>query len=225
LHREVAANVHVIPGAVVNTYLIVDSDGLTLIDTGLARNGKKILKYMAGLGYSPKDLKRIIITHADGDHVGGLAALKAVSGARVYASAIEAEGIAAGRMSRELKLRGLQKWLLAAAAPLFKLKPAAVDEQVTDGQVLPVLGGLRVVATPGHTPGHISLYAPAAGVLFVGDSLVSGADGLRPSPGVSTWDEAKALESVRLQAALGAYIVCPAHGPAIKDAIGKFPDV
>jgi len=222
---EVIANVHVIPGRIVNAYLIVDADGLTLIDTGLARNGKQILNYIAGLGYSPQDLKHIVITHADGDHVGGLAALKAASGARVYASPVEAEAIAAGRMSRELKLRGLLKWLFAAAAPLFKVKPAAVDERVADGQVLPALGGLRVVATPGHTPGHISLFAPAAGVLFVGDSLVSEREGLRPSRGANTWDKAKALESVRLQAALGAHVVCPAHVPVVKDAVGRFPDV
>jgi glyoxylase-like metal-dependent hydrolase (beta-lactamase superfamily II) len=98
-----------------------------------------------------------------------------------------------------------------------------VDERLADGQVLPVLGGLRVVATPGHTPGHISLYAPAVGVLFVGDSLVSERDGLRPSRGANTWDEAQALESVRLQAALGAHVVCPAHGPVVNNAIGKFP--
>jgi glyoxylase-like metal-dependent hydrolase (beta-lactamase superfamily II) len=155
--------------------------------------------------------------------VAGLAALKAASGARVYASPVEAEAIAAGRMSRELRLRGIYKWLFAAAAPLFKFKPVAVDERLADGQVLPVLGGLRVVATPGHTPGHISLYAPAVGVLFVGDSLVSERDGLRPSRGANTWDEAQALESVRLQAALGAHVVCPAHGPVVNNAIGKFP--
>jgi glyoxylase-like metal-dependent hydrolase (beta-lactamase superfamily II) len=220
---EVTANVHVIPSRIVNAYLIVDPDGLTLVDTGLGRSGRKILSYMACLGYSPQDMKHIVITHADGDHVAGLAALKAASGARVYASPVEAEAIAAGRMSRELRLRGIYKWLFAAAAPLFKFKPVAVDERLADGQVLPVLGGLRVVATPGHTPGHISLYAPAVGVLFVGDSLVSERDGLRPSRGANTWDEAQALESVRLQAALGAHVVCPAHGPVVNNAIGKFP--
>jgi glyoxylase-like metal-dependent hydrolase (beta-lactamase superfamily II) len=222
---EVTTNVHVIPSRIVNAYLIVDPDGLTLIDTGLARNGKRILSYITGLGYSPRDLERIVITHADGDHVAGLAALKAASGAYVYASPVEAEAIAAGRMSRELKLRGIYKGLFALAAPLFKVKPVAVDERVADGQVLPALGGLRVVATPGHTPGHISLYAPAAGVLFVGDSMVSERDGLRPSRGANTWDKSQALESVRLQAALGARVVCPAHGPVVHNAIGKFPEV
>ena len=58
---EIFPNVHLIPGFAVNVYLIVDPDGLTLIDAGLARSGKKILKYVAGLGRSPQDLRRIII--------------------------------------------------------------------------------------------------------------------------------------------------------------------
>jgi glyoxylase-like metal-dependent hydrolase (beta-lactamase superfamily II) len=222
---EIIPNVHVIPSVIVNAYLIIDPDGLTLIDAGLAQNGKKILKYIADLGHSPPDLRRILITHSDGDHVGGLAALKAASGAPAYASPIEAEAIAAGRRSRELKLGGPARWLFALAAPWFNVKPVAVDETVTDGQELPVLGGLRVIETPGHTPGHISLFAPSAGILFPGDSLVSRGDQLYPSRGANTWDTAQALESVKKQAALGARIVCPAHGPVVKDAAGKFPDV
>jgi glyoxylase-like metal-dependent hydrolase (beta-lactamase superfamily II) len=218
---QIIPNVHVILGAIVNLYLIVDADGLTLIDTGLARSGRKILRYIASLGHTPSDLRRIIITHSDGDHVGGLAALKAASGARVYASPIEAKAIAAGHASRELKLRGLVKWLYETV-PWFKVEPATVDGTLTGGQVLPALGGLRVVETPGHTPGHISLFAPSAGILFVGDSLVSRWDQLHPSQGINTWDEALAMESAKAQVALGARIVCPAHGPVVKDAAGKF---
>jgi glyoxylase-like metal-dependent hydrolase (beta-lactamase superfamily II) len=220
---EIVPGVHVIPGVVVNSYLIVDPDGLTLIDAGLPGNEKKILKYIASLGHSSSDLKRIIITHADGDHVGGLAALKAATGARVYANAIEAEAIGAGRMSRELKVHGLLGLFFTLTGFLFKAKPATVDEFLTDGQVLPVLGGLRVVETFGHTPGHISLFAPSAGILFVGDSIVSGNGALRGSSGANTWNQAKADESVRKQAALGARIVCSGHGPAVMDAGNKFP--
>jgi glyoxylase-like metal-dependent hydrolase (beta-lactamase superfamily II) len=220
---EIIPGVHLIPGVIANPFLIVDADELMLIDAGLPGSDKKILRYIAALGHSPDRLRRIVITHADGDHVGGLAAIKAATGARVYASAIEAEAIAAGRMSRDLKAGGPIKWLMAIARPLFRARPVAVDELVTDGQVLPALGGLRVVETPGHTPGHISLFAPSAGILFVGDSLVSENGRLRPSRGMNTWDEARALESVRLQAALGARIVCSAHGPVVRDA--QFPQV
>jgi glyoxylase-like metal-dependent hydrolase (beta-lactamase superfamily II) len=81
------------------------------------------------------------------------------------------------------------------------------------------------VETPGHTPGHISLFAPSAGILFTGDSLVSEGDQLIPSREAYSWDQAQALESVKKQAALGARVVCPAHGPVVKDAAGKFPEV
>ncbi len=221
---EIIPNVHIISGGMVNCYLIVDADGLTLIDTGLPGNAKRVLQYVGGLGCKPGDVKRIIITHADGDHVGSLAALKAATGAYVYANAAEAEAIAAGRSSRDLKADHLLlKLVFAITGRLFKASPAQVDELVTEGQVLPVLGGLRVVETPGHTPGHISLFAPSADILFVGDSLVSDKNGLRGSRGANTWDQDKANAAVRKQAALGARIVCSGHGPVVMDAAGKFP--
>jgi len=222
---EIIPNVHLITATFVNMYLIVDPDGLTLIDTGMSGSEKRILKYTADLGRAPSDVRRIIITHSDADHVGGLAALKAATGARVYANAIEAEAIAAGRASRALKPRGLERVLISLVAGLIKIAPATVDEFLTDGQVLPVLGGLRVVETFGHTPGHISLFAPTVGVLFAGDSIVSGNGKLMPSRGSNTWDMDKALEAVRVQTALGAQIVCSGHGPVVKDATGKFPQV
>jgi len=223
---DIVPGVHFISGTVANPYLIIDSDGLTLIDTGLPGSDKKIVKYIAGLGRSPGEVKRIIITHADIDHVGGLAVLKAVTRARVYANATEAAAIAAGRSSRELKPSNpLLKLLFAITGRLFKAAPVQVDEFLTDGQVLPVLGGLRVVETFGHTPGHISLFAPSAGILFVGDSIVSDKTGLRGSTGAGTWNQSKADEAVRKQAALGARIVCSGHGPVVMDAGDKFPQI
>ncbi len=224
---QIVSNVHVVKGSVVNCFLIVDADGLTLIDTGLARDRAKILRSIADLGHSPRDLKRILLTHSDGDHTGSLAALRAASGARVYASAIEAQAIARGEPSRPLQPRGWAKIAFALLSPftarMFKAAPATVDEIVSDGQVLPALGGLRVVATPGHTPGHICLQR--GDCLFSGDSLVSEGARLRGSRGMNTWDQAKADESVKRQAALGARIVCTGHGEVIADAVDKFPQV
>jgi len=222
---EIIPNVHQIRGTVSNCYLIVDADGLTLIDCGLPRDEKTIQAYITRLGYTLRDLKRIIITHADGDHMGSLAALQAKSGARVYASEIEAQAIMRGAMSRELKVNALVRFLMLPLALLFNAKPARVDEFLSEGQVLPVLGGLRVIATEGHTPGHISLFAPASGVLFVGDSIVSQGETMRGSRGINTWDQAKANAAVRKQAALGARIVCAGHGAVIRDAAKKFPQV
>ena len=94
---------------------------------------------------------------------------------------------------------------------------------IAEGQTLPILGGLQVLETPGHTPNHISLFAPTAGILFCGDSMVSDETGLHGSRRGVTWDEARARESERKQAGLGAKIVCTGHGPVVKDAGGKFP--
>ncbi len=222
---KVIDSVFLVQGVVANPYILVDPDGLTLVDAGLPRSEKKILAYIASLGKSPQDLKRIIITHADLDHYGGLAALQKATGARTYASQIEADAMAKGEASRQLKRSGfsLRSILFALLGPFMKATPFQVQEIVAEGQTLPALGGLQVLETPGHTPGHISLFAPSVGVLFCGDSMVSDEKGLQGSrPGI-TWDETKARTSERKQAGLGARIVCPGHGPVVMDAASKFP--
>jgi glyoxylase-like metal-dependent hydrolase (beta-lactamase superfamily II) len=222
---KIRDNVFGVPGVVANPYIIVDADGLTVIDAGLPRSEKKILAYVAGLGRQAEDIKRIIITHADFDHIGGLGALQRASGARTYASKIEADAIALGKSSREIKASGfsIRRLLFAVLRPFMKLKPFQVDEILAEGQTLPVLGGLRIVETPGHTPGHISLFAPSVGILFCGDSMVSDEHGLQGSrPGI-TWDETRARESERKQAELGAQVVCSGPGPVVMNANGKFP--
>src|SRR5215204_6321754 len=94
---EIIQNVHQVPHVIANTYVIIAPRGLTLIDSGLPGSARKILKYISNLGYAPTDLKRILITHADFDHIGGLAALKKMSGARVFSSQVEAQGICIGK--------------------------------------------------------------------------------------------------------------------------------
>ena len=222
---KIIDNVFVVPGVVANAYILVDTDGLTIIDTGLPRSEKKILAYVATLGKSAHDVKRIILTHSDLDHVGGLAALHKLTGARTYASQIEAEAIASGKSSRKIKPSGfsMRRLMFAVLRPFMKATPFKVEEILTDGQVLPALGGLRVVDTSGHTPGHISLFAPVVGILFCGDSMVNDETGIHGSRSGLTWDDAKAREAEKKQAALGAHIVCSGHGPVVMDATGKYP--
>lgn len=221
---KIIDNVYVVPEVVSNTYILLDPDGLTIIDAAMPRSEKKILDYLAGLGKSARDVKRILLTHSDIDHIGSLTPLHKATGARTYASHIEAQAIAVGKASRPIK-RALtpRRLLLILLSPFLRPPPFKVDEILTEGQTLPVLGGLRVVETPGHTPGHISLYAPSAGILFCGDSMVTDAAGIHGSRPGLTWDEARARESERRQAALGARIVCSGHGPVVMEAAGKFP--
>ena len=220
---KILENVFVVPRVAAIAYLIVVADGLTLIDAGLPRSQNAILQYIRSLGRSPRDLKRILITHADWDHIGGLAALHKATGARTYASRIEADAMAAGRSSRPIKLPSSTSLVRRLMRRFMSPRPFRVDEILADGQVLPILGGLRVVDTAGHCPGHISFYAPAAGILFCGDSMVVEADGIHGSRPIFTWDAVMAQEAVKKQAALGATIVCSGHGPVVMDAAGKFP--
>jgi glyoxylase-like metal-dependent hydrolase (beta-lactamase superfamily II) len=222
---KIMENVFLVPGVVANPYILVDSDGLTLIDAGLPRSSQKIFGYVATLGKSAHDLKRIIITHSDLDHVGSLAALHKLTGARTYASQVEASAIASGKPSRQIKPTGfsMRRLIFTLLGPFMKTKPFQVDEILSDGQVLPILGGLLVVDTAGHTPGHLSFFAPGSGVLFCGDSMVTDEKGIHGSRPGLTWDDAKAREAERKQAALGALVVCPGHGPVVKEAAGKFP--
>lgn len=220
---EIAPSVHRIPGVVASSYLIVEPTGLTLIDAGLPGSHNRILKYIADLGRPRKSLKRIIITHADGDHVGGLAALRQATDARIMAHPLEAEAIRRGESSRPLQPYGLMRAVVAISAPFFQADPTDVDEYLRHGQMLPVLGGLYVVGTPGHTPGHISLFAPRLGILFVGDSVQTNGGRVRGSRGANTWDQLKADAAVRLQASLKPRIVCPGHGVIIMDASYRFP--
>jgi glyoxylase-like metal-dependent hydrolase (beta-lactamase superfamily II) len=218
---RIADNVYLIPGIIANPYLIVDEDGLTLIDAGLPGSHKMILSYISRLGRAPRDLKRIILTHSDLDHVGGLGALHKATGARTFASKMEAEAIALGRSSKPAPPgRTIFRRIYTM---IFKAKPLVIDEIIADGQVLPVLGGLRVLDTAGHSPGHVSLFAEAAGVLFCGDSMVGTDQGLRGSRPQMTWNPEMAAEAVARQAALKPSIVCPGHGPVVVDAPDKFP--
>lgn len=222
---EILKNIHQVPGVMANSYLLVEPDGLTLINSGLPGSAKRILQYVEDLGRSPRDLQRILITHADMDHVGGLGALRKATGARVFSSAVESRAMAEGHSSRSVKTGGnsARRILFSLLGRFFSSKPGPADELLTDGQRLPFAGGMQVVETVGHTPGHLSFYSPGTGVLFTGDSIIADEKGLQGSRPMYTWDPVKAAEAVRRQAALGARIVCPGHGPVVRDAEGKFP--
>jgi glyoxylase-like metal-dependent hydrolase (beta-lactamase superfamily II) len=216
---EIIPGVHRVPDVVCNVFVLAEADGLTLIDTGLPYSHTRVLRYLAALGYSPEAVKHILITHADRDHMGSVAALRAATGARVYASQLEGEAMALGIETRRLRLKPWHRAALMILRPLFvKARPAPADEFLQDGQVLPLFGGLQVVATPGHTPGHLSFYALERKVLFAGDSLRSHGGRLRASDGPNTADEALAVQSLHVQAALGARVICAGHGPVVMGA-------
>lgn len=218
--NQIIPNVYYLPLLMANLFLVVEDDGLTLIDAGVRSSLRKILRAIAAIGEDPARLSRILLTHADLDHVGSAAPLKAQTGARVYASQVAADALAEGRSSRPLQLG-----LLSGAFARSKSMQVAIDEILTPGQVLPILGGLGVVDSPGHTPGHLSFFARKHALLFAGDALRSRPDSLRYNlaPPI-TWDAAAVVASTQRLEALNPEIVCTGHGPVVYAAAGKFPN-
>jgi len=221
---KVVPNVHkfVIHLGSLNIYLITDNGELTLIDTGFARSVPRILRIIRLLGFKPTDLKHIFITHADIDHAGGINKLKEQTGANVYASPIAAEALASGRSSREIHIDPVGKTIYKKVEE--KAFPVGeVDVVLEPDQILPILGGLRVISTPGHTPCHYSYYLEKEGVLFTGDSL-------RTLMGAATinnfkfliWDKDEMHASFERQHALKPRYICPGHGPTLRNASKKF---
>ncbi len=157
-----------------NAYLVEADDGLVVVDTGVAGRAGRILAAVAQAGRGPADVHDIVLTHQHIDHAGSLARLAAATGARVSVHALDAPEIRAGGVPRAGRMRGGLDVLLARVRPGRHLEAATVDHELVDGEVLQAAAGLRVVHTPGHTAGHVSLlWGQAGGVLFVGDAAAN----------------------------------------------------
>ena len=197
-------------------YMIDDPDGVTLVDTGLSLAANRILSQLSTAGRKPTDIKRILITHAHSDHVGGLPKLKAASGAEVICSAGErpvVEGEIAVTPAPREQVRGI--WRLMSMPPQ-KFKGTPVDREVGNGDVLPeVMGGLHVISTPGHSPAHISFWQPERKVLIVGDVIMRLFGNLRLPFEAYSVDMEEDKRSIQKLAAYDAQVVCFGHGEPI----------
>ncbi len=83
---EIRPGIHQVPGLKwSNAYLLVENEGLTLIDGGIPGDGSKIIRYISQLGHTPQDLTRIVLTHSHPDHSGPMKELSRISGATIAA--------------------------------------------------------------------------------------------------------------------------------------------
>lgn len=204
----------VVPTGISNQYIVPGNDGFLLIDTGLRSNYTNLINFLSRQRISAKQLKMVVITHADGDHFGCLDLLVNNSTEKLTtaASEIEAAAIRKGESSRPLKAKGFQKLILGMTTPLFACKPAKITKILVTGEILPFLGGLNVLDTSGHTPGHISLWSESEKILFSGDSIRIQNGVPSPSSGINTWDEGLAVRSFEMQMALNPAIIYGGHG-------------
>lgn len=197
----------------VNAYLVAEDDGLTLVDTMLSGSADRILTAAAAL---ERPIVRVVLTHAHSDHAGSLDALAArLPGIEIAVSAREARllagehGLDAGEP--DSPLRG--GW------PTVETRPTRLVEHGD------LVGSLRVVAAPGHTPGHIALLDERDATLIAGDAFstlggvsTTGRINRRfPLPGMATWDRPTANRTAAMLGTLAPAALAVGHGPVIVD--------
>jgi glyoxylase-like metal-dependent hydrolase (beta-lactamase superfamily II) len=207
----------------VNVFLIEDGPGLALVDSGLAKRAELLLAAVAALGRAPKDLRHILITHHHEDHTGSLAALGRRTGATIYAHALDIPIVQGDRprppASRPNAFSRLTE-RIGRRMGLTEVEPAMVGHPLADGEVLPIAGGLRVLHTPGHTPGHVSLLLESRRLLFAGDAAGAMFGRVGPPLGVYTEDMAEARRSLRALAEVDFDAACFGHGGFIRADAG-----
>lgn len=217
---RLAPHLHRLGGDIVASYLVDAPDGITLIDAGLPGHWRDLQDELVAIGRPLSDVRGLVLTHGDSDHIGFAERLRRETGAPVFVHAADAErartgekpktpmgparlGPALGFLAYALRKKGLRTEYLTEV------------QTVGDGDVLDLPGAPAVIGMPGHSPGSIAVHVPLADAVFVGDALttrhvLTGRGGPQPAPFTDAPDEADA--SLDRLAAVSASWVLPCHG-------------
>ena len=169
----------------IHVWLVVEEDGVTLVDAGIPQMAKGILKAVDQIGAGP--LKRIVLTHGHVDHVGAIKRILTSIPVPVYVHTIEIPF-----MEGDLAYPRRKKAAVSVEKGIVKPLPA--DET---GQLLPI-GGLQPYFTPGHSPGHVIYWHERDRVVLGGDLFTSKKGKLRRPMPMFTADMAEAVESSKI---------------------------
>ncbi len=205
----IAPNVHEIQLLRVKVHAVLEGDGVTLIDTGYAGSMPRLTTALAELDRTVADVRRVICTHGHPDHAGGARALSDL-GVEILIHPDDAANLDV-TFATALRQPSRGRFFAAMTPPLETFTP------IVDGDVLPVLGGLEVIHTPGHTPGSVCLYARQRGVLFVGDALQRRFGRVSAASGLYSDDVAAARASLQRLADLDVKTVVFSHYPPLVD--------
>ena len=224
---QIAAGLHRIGSgphsSIVNSYLVVTDDGVTVVDAGLPRYSRLLEQELASIGRSLDDIRALVLTHGDSDHIGFASWLHRERGIPAHVHEADVD-----RARLEVK-KPNTSWGPVKVGPMtgflwysarhggLRIPPVAEVLTVSDGEVLDVPGTPRIVHVPGHTPGSVAVHVPSVDALFLGDAMttrnvLTGAEGPKPAP--FTLDPDQAAESLERIAAVDATWVLPGHGPA-----------
>ena len=196
----------------VKAHLVLEPE-LSLIDCGYAGSVPGIQRGIAANGRDPATLRRVVITHGHPDHAGGARDL-AAGGADILIHPADAERLKI--TWRDVVRQPSRGHVFAAMTP----EPPHFHP-IEDGDVLPMLGGLRVVHTPGHTPGSVCLYGARDRILFVGDVLQRRFGRVSFASRLYSDDYAAARRSVKRLAELDVKTVVFSHFTALEEGAAE----
>jgi glyoxylase-like metal-dependent hydrolase (beta-lactamase superfamily II) len=185
-------------------YLIAEQQ-LVLIDTGMPFQAKRIIRFIKEIGRDPKELAYIILTHHHIDHRGSACALKALTGAKLAAHKHDIPFIEGNRPAYRDHPRWWVKLLLFITDLLFQDNTVAVDRMLVDADTIQ---GLKVIHTPGHTAGSISLLHKKTKALFCGDTAPYTLGKLK-KPNPYSIDRAQEIASIKKLAAVDCAFLLP----------------
>ena len=226
---QLAPSLHRLGERMVGVYLVEESGSVTIVDAGVPAYYDELPNELAAMGRTLDDVTALVLTHGHSDHIGFAERLRTENGVPVSVHELDAalargevDNPAAGSGDRKLgSLMGFLLW--SARRGALRLKNLTEVSTFGDGATLDVPGALRVITTPGHTPGSVVLEAPSHNALLVGDafstySVVRGVSGPQIAPFSADPDEA--LSSLSQLDDIEAQWVLPGHGDAWTDGVG-----
>jgi glyoxylase-like metal-dependent hydrolase (beta-lactamase superfamily II) len=219
---------HRVGSDLVNCYLVEDAGGVTVIDAGLPGHWKEFQAELATMGRSLDDVRGVVLTHGDTDHLGFAERLRKEKGVPIYVHELDAARARGEDKSNgswgKIKPGPLVRFLwYAARRGGFRVPPVTEVVTFTGDDVLELPGSPVISHIPGHTPGSVAIHVPAVDALFVGDALTTGhvLTGKKgPQPAPFTLDPELALESLGKLEGVQANWLLPGHGAPWRGAIG-----
>jgi glyoxylase-like metal-dependent hydrolase (beta-lactamase superfamily II) len=217
---QIAKDIYRLPtlGPFINSYALLNSDSsVTLVDCGLIGSSKKLIKDLARIGKHPNDVVNIILTHAHDDHVGGAAKMIKDCGAEFVMMHEEDSHLPpTGKTPPrdDSRLSGKIMKLL----PDKGYEPFEVNRKLEDGEIINTAGGLKVIHTPGHTDGHISLLHLESETLITGDSIFNMTSRMTWALSGFCVNYKQSQDTARKFLDLDFKHACFTHGPEIRDS-------